>query len=385
MLETLKAADATKELGTAEEAGAEHADKMHISHRALHQILHLIGHVAGPEAGAALAGVGAAAMGSGGIMMAVMAVRELYQAFAEAKKQAEELKNKSAEAMAEVAKQADEATTKMNDAAKSVEDFWKGLNNKEAIAAVHEAFAAQLQQFSDIAAAAEKLGLIGKDQGSKFVENNDIKTKEERAAALEGSIAKLTEILGKISGDSEDAVKHRFSIRSDEKALTDMKERLALSKVMAESGNGQEKENAKGDVITLQNSVDAMQRNYDLRLKQDTDKTKELEETISRMTEEARTLRDSTSKKRMEQGTNDYATGLTYANKGAGATPNEQMFVQALEKQITGKNMTFDKAAALIKMQTANIETTVKILELHAKEVSKIQLRLDWLEQHHGT
>ena len=52
-------------------------EKLGISNRALRAILHLIGHEAGPAAGAAVAALGAA--GGGGIMMAVMAAKELFQ------------------------------------------------------------------------------------------------------------------------------------------------------------------------------------------------------------------------------------------------------------------------------------------------------------------
>jgi hypothetical protein len=103
------------------------------------------------------------------------------------------------------------------------------------------------------------------------------------------------------------------------------------------------------------------------------------------MTEEARTLKDSASKTRNEQGTEDFATALTYANKGTGATPNEQAFLIAVEQMITGKNQTFDSAAALIAGQSQNVDNVIALLEKHAAKITEQQKRLDWLEAHHGT
>ena len=68
---------ALSELGHDAEKTEPLIEKLGISNRALRAILHLIGHEAGPAAGAAVAALGAA--GGGGIMMAVMAAKELFQ------------------------------------------------------------------------------------------------------------------------------------------------------------------------------------------------------------------------------------------------------------------------------------------------------------------
>ena len=68
---------ALSELGHDAEKTEPLIEKLGISNKALRAILHLIGHEAGPAAGAAVAALGAA--GGGGIMMAVMAAKELFQ------------------------------------------------------------------------------------------------------------------------------------------------------------------------------------------------------------------------------------------------------------------------------------------------------------------
>ena len=68
---------ALSELGHDAEKTEPLIEKLGISNKALRAILHLIGHEAGPAAGAAVAALGAA--GGGGIMMAVMAAKELFE------------------------------------------------------------------------------------------------------------------------------------------------------------------------------------------------------------------------------------------------------------------------------------------------------------------
>ena len=205
MLGTLKAADAAKELGQAEEAGAGAAEHMHINHRALHQILHLIGHVAGPEAGAAVAGLSAVAAG-GGIMSGVMAARLLMESFKQIKEEAEKAQEAIRQTFADTVTNAQDAETAVKNTGVAIDDFWKSLDNKGAQERVKAAFEAQLQQFKDIATVAEKLGLIGSEQGNKFTENRTVAAEEERAKALNESVNALTAELAawkiKITGES---------------------------------------------------------------------------------------------------------------------------------------------------------------------------------------
>ena len=413
MLGTLKAADAAKELGTAEEAGAGAAEHMHINHRALHQILHLIGHVAGPEAGAAVAGLSAVAAG-GGIMSGVMAARLLMESFKQIKEEAEKAQEAIRQTFADTITNAQEAETAVKNTGVAIDDFWKNLDNKAAQERVKSAFAAQLQQFKDMAAVAEKLGLIGKDQGEKFTENRTVAAEEERAKALNESVKALTASLeawkARITGDATKAdMEETAKLKHDLAAVKDAYEKK--ERFFPESGVGK----ASGATLHAENDAiaystvyfggiddagrakrqkdfetisDAIAKEISARetnVKKQDEHTKLLESTIERMTTEAQQLGDSSGKTRNKQGTEDFSTGLTYANKGTSATPNEQMFLRAVEEQITGRNLTFDQAAALIKAQTANINTSIKILELHANEVYKIQQRLDYLEAHHGT
>ena len=413
MLGTLKAADAAKELGQAEEAGAGAAEHMHINHRALHQILHLIGHVAGPEAGAAVAGLSAVAAG-GGIMSGVMAARLLMESFKQIKEEAEKAQEAIRQTFADTVTNAQDAETAVKNTGVAIDDFWKSLDNKGAQERVKAAFEAQLQQFKDIATVAEKLGLIGSEQGNKFTENRTVAAEEERAKALNESVNALTAELAawkiKITGESSKTdAEETARLKHDLAAVKDAYEKK--ERFFPESGTGKTAGatlHAEGEAIAYDTGFwggisdagrskrqkdfetisDAIAKEIAARetnAKKQDEHTKLLETTIERMSTEAQQLGESSDKTRNKQGTTDFATGLTYANKGAGATPNEQMFLRALEEQITGRNMTFDQAAALIKMQTASIDTSVKILELHAKEVSKIQQRLDWLEEHHGT
>lgn len=65
---TSGAAKATEDLGNEEKKTAEHAEHLHLNHRALHQIMHLIGKETAPELGHALAG---AMLGPLGLALAV--------------------------------------------------------------------------------------------------------------------------------------------------------------------------------------------------------------------------------------------------------------------------------------------------------------------------
>lgn len=80
----------TDKLTEATKDSTQAADKSEISHRALHQILHLIGTEAGPGAAAALSGVAAAA--TGGMLFAVMGIRELISMISEARSEAAKFK-----------------------------------------------------------------------------------------------------------------------------------------------------------------------------------------------------------------------------------------------------------------------------------------------------
>jgi len=120
-----KLSDTTKE-------GAKAAEKSEISHRALHQILHLIGAEAGPAAGAALSGVAAAA--TGGMLFAVMAIRELFEWLHGAAEKAKQFKE-TMEAQIDISglvggvKDVKDA---VDDTGKAVDKFFEDLEHKAA-------------------------------------------------------------------------------------------------------------------------------------------------------------------------------------------------------------------------------------------------------------
>lgn len=158
----------TAKLGEANEEGAKHAEHSGLSHRALHQILHLIGKESGPEAGAAISGLAAA--GTGSILVAIMAVHQLFTWIESIKKASEETAAASAESWM---KQRDS----IDEAARSAEDFAKGLeHSKTATAEMKEAFAqekavleAQIEGHKKLIDAIEKeqLAEAGGDKGKE--------------------------------------------------------------------------------------------------------------------------------------------------------------------------------------------------------------------------
>ena len=83
-------ANSTGKLNEAVSEGGKAAEKSHLSHRALHQILHLIGREAGPAAGAAMSAFAAAA--TGGIMVSILAVRQLFEIIHEVREEAKRFK-----------------------------------------------------------------------------------------------------------------------------------------------------------------------------------------------------------------------------------------------------------------------------------------------------
>ena len=83
-----KTAEVTGDLSKKQEEGAEQANILHKNHRLVHQVLRLIAHESGPAAAAALGAIGAAA--GGGMLLAVMAVRELFNWIHELNKKSQE-------------------------------------------------------------------------------------------------------------------------------------------------------------------------------------------------------------------------------------------------------------------------------------------------------
>ena len=104
------------ELGERTGEAAKPAERLIGEHRALHGIIHLIGHVAGPAMGAAIAG--AAAIGTGGIMLAVMAVQQLVEMFADSKKEAEKWQGTVRNLFADTVKNANDAKEAIDKAVK---------------------------------------------------------------------------------------------------------------------------------------------------------------------------------------------------------------------------------------------------------------------------
>src|SRR4051794_6592263 len=79
----------TENLGKTTQEGTKHAEKFELSHRAIHQILHLIARESGPAMGGAVAG--AAALGTGNVLLMIMAVKELFEWIKKSQEAAAEL------------------------------------------------------------------------------------------------------------------------------------------------------------------------------------------------------------------------------------------------------------------------------------------------------
>src|ERR1035437_3950682 len=121
---------ATKTLSTAQEAGAEHVNILHKNHRALHQILHLIARESGPAAGAVLAGAGAAA--GGGIVIAVLAVKELYEWLKSLHEKAKEFHEAMERRidLGPLVKEIGTVSTATDEAQKKTDEFFDDVNRK---------------------------------------------------------------------------------------------------------------------------------------------------------------------------------------------------------------------------------------------------------------
>jgi len=153
-----KTKEATNELSKSQEEGAEHANILHKNHRALHQILHLIAHETGPAAGAALAGIGALA--GGGIMIAVMAVKELVHWLHQAHEKAREFHElmEGRIDLSAIVKEVGEVTSATETAKQKTREFFDELERKSKDSTGWKKIAdAQIEQLKRVADEQKKI------------------------------------------------------------------------------------------------------------------------------------------------------------------------------------------------------------------------------------
>ncbi|MDR3459545.1 MAG: hypothetical protein P4N60_19115 [Verrucomicrobiae bacterium] len=414
------AADAQEQLNQGTKKGSEAADafkkstehggaavsesiplieKFGLSHRELHAALHLIAGTSGPAAGAAMAGLGLAA--GGGIGVAIMAVHELINAFRDSEEAAEKAAAKIRETYIETVKESGEAHDAIVKSTEAINDFFTALDRKTGLDKMKAQFAAQLTQIKEIAAAAEKAGIITKEKGDQFVEKKTRDTEMDRALKLDASIAALTKQLellrDKISSPAGVADKvDELALKSDREKLIEAfgkgesfrptSSARNSTGVLADKGlQTPEAEAARKQQFT------AILEEIDKRLAGDhkTDKATEdhikvLEATLERMTAESTALKGDVDKSRASDATTDFATGKGIADKyasGAGISQSEAQYLIILEQAITGKKLTLAQAVALIEAQSQNDTTILDILTMHQDKIAVVDGKLHQLLQ----
>lgn len=213
-----------QKLGEAHEEAAKHAEHSGLSHHALHQILHLISHESGPGVGAAMAGIAAASQGS--MLIAIMAVKGLFEWLERVKKAAEEAAQVKAQAW--INQQA-----AIQAAATSAEDFAKGLDHAKTATAQLE------QQFGT-----EQAVLEAQIEGHKKLLEA---IEREQLAAANGNKEKESEVKERFAD-----LKREYDITSELLKLD--KERAQLAKLNAAQG-------------TLEKAADAAEASKEAALK----------------------------------------------------------------------------------------------------------------------
>lgn len=166
---TADASKSTEDLNEKTKEGTKEGEKFELSHRAIHKILHLIAHESGPAMGTAI--TGAAAAGTGSIMLLIMAVKELFELFEHLKQKQEEMAAAKAEGWINQQQAIENAAT-------SAENFAKGLEHaKTATGELERQFA---QEDAVLAAQIDShKKLIAAIEGEQLAAANGDKAKEQ--------------------------------------------------------------------------------------------------------------------------------------------------------------------------------------------------------------
>jgi hypothetical protein len=398
---TKNAAEKTKDLGAAETKGSTTAELLERNHRSLHKILHLIAREAGPEAGAALAGLGA--ISGGGISLGIMAATELVAVLKESAEAASKVKEAARDAFVDLTKEAASATEEIIKSKKAIDDFWDSLNRKSAQAAVKAAFEGQLQQIKDIAKAAEDAGLAGKGDAKEFERHSTDIAMSKRAQSNDATVAALSEQLERLKGkttgdDAKKQLEELSALQRDKDKLSE-----AFSK-----GSGYRTSSAIGPNVLVDNTlgddkneavrktqfenINRLLEEEILRRQQTNQKLQDhiklLEDIITSKTEESATLKASVQKQRGETATGDFAKAKSLADNfssGRGISSSEANYIVLLEQAITGQRQTLNSAVALIQAQSQNINTAATVLEQHRNQIAVVHQRLDQLARQTGS
>jgi prefoldin subunit 5 len=189
---------ATEDLGEKTKEGAKHAEKFELSHRAIHQILHLISHEAGPEFGTAVSG--AMAAGTGGVLILIMAVRELFEWLHKAREAASELRQEAADMQVNIWESQRQA---MADAANAAQDYRDALHDIASISNTIKAeddrrmavLNAQIAAIAKLLEYQEKQALIAaKGDAAEEARVRELFEGKKSSAEESGEVAKIVEM-----------------------------------------------------------------------------------------------------------------------------------------------------------------------------------------------
>lgn len=404
--------DATEHLSAAGKEGASVAELLHEKHRAIHSILTAVAHEAGPGAAAALAALGAAS--GGGFMMGVEAAREFLGLLQDIKKETDEIKARSREAFVDMQTAMHDAGDKVHTLSTDLNDFWDGLARKTAANAVKQQFDQMLGQIKNIATAAEESGLASKEKGADFVEQETARRKATRAAGLESAAAALSEQLKQIqAGETGEGAKadeeEQINIKRDIEALKNAFEKGTSFKPVSQAltwatfgGSEANKPTFQRGLGTSNTESDIDQQAKEQRFlnvlesagKKFSDSSeatakhvKLLEDTITRMTEEAATLRGDVAGAGQKDATSRFTTGKSIADtlqRGGSVDAAQAQYLILLEEAITGHKLTLDRAVWLIEAQSANANFTLTLLSNAYTKIEAVHKRLEQLEAQHG-
>lgn len=195
---TTDVSKATDGLSDATKEGTKEAEKFELSHRAIHQILHLISHESGPEFGAVLSG--AMAAGTGGVMILIMAVRELFEWLHKAREAANELRQEAADVQANIW---DSQRQAIVDAAKAAQDYRDALRDIASISNVIKAeddkrmavLNAQIAAIAKLLEYQEKQALLAaKGDSAEEARIKELFEGKKSSAAESGEVAQIVEM-----------------------------------------------------------------------------------------------------------------------------------------------------------------------------------------------
>ena len=396
---TGKLKTATEELGEAQKTGAGHANILHENHQALHKILHLIAKESGPQAGFALAAIGSA--GGGGVMLAVMAAGLLVESLKQAHEATEKLNEKAREAFVAIQNESAAAAKSIDATGEAMDKFWQGLSRKTAVNQVKTDFDEMLQRIKDVATAAEASGFISKEQAGQFVSHREFEAKGMRAAELEEAVRGLTiqlkELQAKMTGG--DALKQQIAIESAKADLENAKNAIKLGEGYSPKSSilpggfsplhsGYRGDTANEQQLNYLAEAGAAVHRMEEKIKsaEANNPTKEhaelLQNTITRMSDEAARLRGDNTKTVTSEATSDFFTGAKIAQNPGAATAEQKQFLIVLEQTITGHKQSWTEAVRLMNLQSTNVDTATVLVANMAGKIAQVQRRLDQLTSH---